>query len=183
MTKQLKFSYRSIGNFSKLLSTILYEKEHTPKEITLWHQRFDSDEGDDLFEGFLEELFPEGGKLEENELILLMNRAERFLLKDPIAIEQRAAYEKREYKSWVYFKVDKKVYPCGYAKHQATVRAVCMDYFKDVDEVDVDYVRKFILENFEICSDNSTIDKIANDSLYIYHSIIFQDHRRVRNHE
>lgn len=174
MTEQVSFSYKSIGNFAKLLATILYEKEHTAKEITLWHLRYDGEETDDLFEQFLEELFPEGGTLDVEEIKLLTNHAERFLSKDTLAIQQRVDYEKREYKSYVYFKIDKIVVPCGFAKHQETVRQICMDYFKDFETIDENYIKKFILENFEIRSDNSTIEKIANDSLYIARSIILK---------
>ena len=173
MTEQLHFSYKSIGNFAKLLSTILYEKEHSAKEITLWHLRYDEDETDDLFEQFLEELFPEGGALDVEEIKLLTNHAERFLSKDAQAIQQRVEYEKREYSSWVYFKIDQKVFPCEFAQHQNTVREICVDYFKDFETVEQDYVKKFILENFEIRSENSTIERIANDCAYIARCINF----------
>lgn len=173
MTEQVYFSYKSIGNFAKLLSTILYEKEHTAKEITLWHLRYDGEEADDLFEQFLNELFPEGGMLDVEEIKLLTNYAERFLFKDQLAKQQRVNYEKREYNNWVYFKIDQKLVPCDFAKHQETISQICVDYFKDFEMVDEDYIKKFILENFEIRSDNSTVERIANDSLYIVHSINF----------
>lgn len=180
MTKRLSFSYESIGNFAKLLSTILYEKEHSAKDITLWHQRFDNKEADDLFESFLEELFPQGGKLDREEIMLLTNHAERFLSKDPLAIQQRVAYDKGHYPLWVYFKIDQKVFPCDFAKHSNTVKEICVDYFKDFEAEDLspEYIQKFIIDNFEICSDNTTIEKIANDSLFIFHSIVFRDRRK-----
>ncbi len=173
MTEQIAFTYKSIGNFAKLLSTILYEKEHTAKEITLWHLRYDGEETDDLFEQFLNELFPNGGTLDVGEIKLLTNHAERFLCKDPLAIQQRVSYEKREYNSYVYFKIDQKVVPCEFAQHQQTVREICEDYFKDFETIDKDYVKKFILENFEIRSDNSSIERIANDCEYIARCINF----------
>lgn len=174
MMKQVSFTYKSIGNFAKLLSTILYEKEHTAKEITLWHMRYDGEETDALFEQFLEELFPAGGTLNVEEIKVLTNHAERFLNKDDLAIQQRAQYEKREYKSWVYFKIDKKVFPCDFAKHQETIKNICVDYFKGFEKIDRGYLKKFILENFEIRSDNSTIERIANDVLYIADCIKFR---------
>lgn len=178
MTEQIVFSYKSIGNFARLLSTILYEKEHNAKEISLWHMRYDNDESDDLFEQFLEELFPDGGTLDIEEIKLLTIHAERFLRKDALAIQQRVEYEKREYSSWVYFKIDQKIFPCEFAQHQETIRKICMDYFKNFETVDPEYIKKFILENFEIRSCNSTVERIANDNLYIANSINF-DHRKI----
>ena len=81
-TEQIHFSYKSIGNFAKLLATILYEKEHSGKEITLWHLRYDNDEADDLFEQFLNDIFPDRGMLNIEEIQQLMNYAANFLLKD-----------------------------------------------------------------------------------------------------
>ena len=182
MTKQINFTYKSIGNFSKLLSTILYEKEHTAKEITLWHLRFDGEETDDLFEKFLYELFPNGGTLNVEEIKLLTKHAEKFLFKDPIAKQQRVEYEKREYTLWVYFKIDQTVIPCEFAQHQETIRKICIDYFKDfeINDITPDYIKKFIIDNFEIRSDNLTVERIANDSLYIFHSIVFDERNIAR---
>mgnify|MGYP003435558264 FL=1 len=65
MTETLSFTYESIGNFCRLLITILYEKSHTPREITIFHQRFDKSESDELFESFLADIWLVGRMLGE----------------------------------------------------------------------------------------------------------------------
>ena len=70
-------------------------------------------------------------------------------------------------KNWVHFKIDNVVYPCEFAQHSSTVTEICVDYFKDFEQVDLDYLNKFILENFEIRSDNTTIQQIAQNARYI----------------
>ena len=168
MTEQLHFRYKSIGNFSKLLATILYEKSHSDMEIGIWHERFDNDESDELFESFLVEMFPEGKTLEEKDIEALMNRAHRFLQKDKQAQDIRNIYIKARNTYWVYFKPDNIVYPCKFANHSKKIGEICADFFKDFEEeIDIEYLRKFILENFEIRSDNSTIQHIARDARFI----------------
>lgn len=57
--------------------------------------------------------------------------------------------------------------------HSEIVRNICCDFFKDFDEVDKDYLKKFILENFQIKSDFTTLEKVANDVEYIEDCIKF----------
>lgn len=167
MTEQLHFRYKSIGNFSKLLTTILYEKSHSDMEIGIWHKRFDNDESDDLFESFLVEMFPEGKTLQQEDIEALMHRAHRFLEKDKQAQDIRNFYIKAHTPYWVYFKPDNIVYPCEFTKHSEKIREICADFFKDFEDIDLDYLQKFILENFEIKSDNSTVQSIAKDARFI----------------
>ena len=167
MTEQFHFRYKSIGNFSKLLATILYEKSHSDMEIGIWHERFDNDESDDLFESFLVELFPDGKTLQPEDIEVLMNYAERFLKKDKQAQDIRNLHIKAHNHYWVYFKPDNIVHPCEYAKHTDKIREICADFFKDFGDIDLDYLQKFILENFEINSDNSTVQSIASDARFI----------------
>ena len=167
MVECLHFTYQSIGNFAKLLTTITYEKNHSARDIAIWHERFDNAESDELFEQFLVELFPEGQTLDVEDIELVMNYAERFLEKDERAQEIRNNYVKRNSKNWVHFKIDNVVYPCEFAQHSSTVTQICVDYFKDFEHVDLDYLNKFILENFEIRSDNTTIQQVAQNTRYI----------------
>ena len=53
MTEYINFTYKSIGNLCHLLLNIQYEKTHTPREISVFHQRFDNDETDNLIEEIL----------------------------------------------------------------------------------------------------------------------------------
>lgn len=172
MKQTMHFTYKSIGNFSKLLATILFEKSHSDREIGIWHERFDNDESDELFESFLVELFPEGKTLQTEDIEVLMNYAERFLEKDKRAQDIRNEHIKRSTPYWVYFKIDNIVHPCDYARHTQKIKEICADYFKDFDDIELDYLQKFIIENFEIKSNNSTISQIASDAHYILLEIL-----------
>lgn len=174
MERTVNFSYKSIGNFVKLLSTIRYEKEGDPRGIAIWEERFEGEEGDNLFEGFLRELFPNGKTIEVEDIDLVVNRALRFLEKDMGAKRIRNRYKKMDNTYWVYFKPDEEVYPCGYAKHEETVRNICCDFFKGFEDLDPGYLKRFILENFTIKSDNSTIERIAADAQYIAAFVILR---------
>ena len=163
MSEVLHFSYKSIGNFVKLLATICWEKTSSPRDITLWHQRFDNEASDELFEKFCEDCFPEGKTLDVPDIELIAEHAGEFLTKDPEAINNAIAYDKRHIDSWVYFKPDKKLVETPFGYHTSTVRDFLEDFFKDFDEVDGDYLERFIIENFEIRSDNLTVEMIARD--------------------
>ena len=180
--EQVSFTYRSIGNFCRLLATIQYEKSHSPREITVFHQRFDRDECDKLMEQFLEELFPNGATIGENELTQLVSYIERFMSKDRETQDLFVRYDKANYPYYVYFIPDNIVYKCEYAQHAITVRDICYEYFKGFseEEIDCDYIKKFIKENFEIRSDNSTVEQIANDNAYIARCIILRNNKNYR---
>lgn len=173
-SKTLSFGYKSIGNFVRLLSTIKFEKDRSPREIAVWHERFDNGDGDELFEKFLVELYPEGKTIKPEDIETIINHALRFMMKDEKTRQIRNRYTKLDNVYWVYFKPDDIVYPCEYAQHAEKVREICKDYFKDFDEVDPDFLRKFILENFEICSDNTTVERIAKDSRYMCVTIFIE---------
>ena len=166
----LNFSYESVGNFIRLLSTINFENTHDSEDIAIWHERFDNDESDDLFESFLEKLFPEGKTIEAEDVETIMNYAEHFLETDIEARRMRANYRKITYGSYVYFKPDINVIYAEVGKHADIVQRICIDYFKDFDHdysISPEMVKKFILNYFEVKSDNSTLEKIANDCDYI----------------
>lgn len=170
MTEKLYFSYKSIGNYIKLLATIKFENTHNAEDITIWHERFDNDEADNLFESFLEKLFPKGKTIDVEDIETIMNYAEHFLETDIEARKMRADYRKFKYGSYVYFKPDIDVIYADVGKHADIVQRICIDYFKDFDDdycISPEMVKKFILSNFEIQSDNSTLERIANDCEYI----------------
>lgn len=177
--EKINFSYESIGNFCKLLITILYEQSHTPREITVFHQRFDSAKNDELFETFLAELWPEGIAIGEEELNVLLAHVERFMLKDQTTLDLFARYDKRRYNYYIYFKPDNIVYECKFAEHATMIKDICCDFFEGFSEEEILKVnmKRFILDNFEIKSDNSTIEQIANYSEFIRRSIVLKDRR------
>lgn len=171
-SKTVHFTYKSIGNFVRLISTVKFEKTHNNREIAIWHEIFDDEDGDELFEKFLVELYPEGKTIQPEDVETIINRAVRFLMKDEKARQIRNRYTKLDNTYWVYFKPDDIVFACEYAQHAEKVREICKDYFKDFDEIDPDFLREFILTNFEICSDNTTIERIAKDSKYMCMTIL-----------
>ena len=180
MTETLSFTYKSIGNFCRLLITILYEKSHTPREIAIFHQRFDKSESDELFESFLADIWPEGTTLGEEELNTLLAYIERFMAKDKETQDLFVKYDKGHYPYYVYFKPDNVIHECKFAQHATRVKEICCDFFKGFSEEEILKVnmKQFIIDNFEISSDNSTIDQIANDCDFITRSIILCDRRK-----
>lgn len=184
MERTVHFTYKSIGNFVRLLSTIQFEKSHSPREIAVWHERFDDENGDALFEKFLVELYPEGKTIQVEDIETIVNRAKRFLAADERARHIRNRYTKFDNDYWVYFRPDDIVHPCEYAQHAEKIREICKDYFKDFDTIDPEFLREFILTNFEICSDNSTIERIAKDSRYMCTTIMLDNAiEREKQHE
>lgn len=178
MSEVLHFTYRSIGNFVKLLATICWEKTASPRDISLWHQRFDRDEADDLFEKFAEELFPEGKTLDIPDIELIAEYAGEFLTKDPEAVYNAIVYDKRHIDSWVFFKPEQKLVEVNFGGHSEAVRNIVKDFFRGFDdEISKEYISKFILDNFEIKSDNLTVERIARDNAYLAESINFRNRR------
>lgn len=173
MKDSLSFSYKSIGNFMKLLATIRFEQTEPKEEIAIWHGRFDNDEADELFENFLIELFPNGKTIQPEDVDTVVFRAKKFLETDEKVKEIRNASIRRRFDNWVYFKPTNTVYACEFAEHAETIRKICTDFFKGFDELDVDYLKRFILSNFEIKSDNSTVESISKDAEFIHNMILF----------
>lgn len=167
MTETLNFTYKSIGNFVRLLSTVKYEQTHNPREIAIWHERFDNDESDNLFETFLKTLFPEGGTIDVEHIEQLIKYIDNWLDKDEETRQIRNKYIKLDNPYWVYFKIDDIVTPCRFGDHARIVEDICLEYFKDCENVSENKIRRFILDNFEIRSDNTDISRIANDAPFI----------------
>ena len=172
MAEKLHFKYQSIGNLCRLLATIIYEKTRNSRDITIWHMRFDRIECDALFEKFLGELFPEGTTIGEEQINKLVLHAEKFLNTDKEAQEIAVDYDKKANNYWVYFKIDNKVFPCDFCQHRKTITQICKDYFKDFEVIDLEELQKFIIDNFEIQSNNSTVESIAKDARYIALEIV-----------
>lgn len=167
MGKKLYFKYQSIGNLCRLLATVTFEKTGSSRDITIWHERFDRIECDELFEKFLGEIYPEGATIGEEQINKLVLHAEKFLQTDKEAQQIAVNYDKQMHTYWVYFKIDNKIYPCKFCQHSKTITQICADYYKDFEKIDLEELQKFIKENFEIKSRNSTIEQIAKDAQYI----------------
>ena len=174
MTETIGFRYKSPENLTRLLCEIVYEQTHSPREIFIYHERFDN-ETDTFFYDMLTELYPNGATIGEKEINECVKWIDNFLEKDERAINIKSMREWEDCDSGVYFDIDKKVFGCSHTSHQQTVKNICVDYFKGFDnrELTVECVRQFILEHFKIKSRFSTVNTIANDARYIRDCIIF----------
>lgn len=176
MTKTLHFSYQSPENLVRLLCEVVYEKKHTPREIAIYHERFDG-ENDEFFAKMLVKLFPEGATVGEKEINQCVEWIDNFLEKDGQAQDIRVKYDMIDYDSYVYFDIDKKVYPCDHTSHQQMVKNICVDYFRGFDssELSVEQVADFIKTHFVVKSSFSSAETIARDARYILDCIIFEN--------
>lgn len=154
----------------KLLATIMFEKDSQKlKEYgTLWHMVFDGSNGDKLFEEFLIEAYPEGCIIGEDEIKKIQNSAFRYLTSNEHCLDLKADLDKQFNTYYVYFKPYKKVFPCGFCEHSKTVFEILKEFFHGAaDDLSSEYLKRFILENFEVRSDNTTVLQLANDSDFL----------------
>lgn len=68
--EKLHFQAKSTANLVKLGCTILFEKGNKVDDLGIvWHEYFNGDKGDQLFQCFMEEAFPNGCTIGERELM------------------------------------------------------------------------------------------------------------------
>lgn len=120
----------------------------------------------------MEEVLPEGGTIDIPELEAIKAKAIHYLETDEQALELQADYDKFVLDSWVYFKPYHKVYGVGFAEHNEKVREILADFFDEIDDYDIDKFKRFIRENFEIGSVNTTLDNIIADAENIHRYIV-----------
>lgn len=171
--KKLHFQCKSIGSLLRLCVTIKFENDKTERDAVVFHQRF-RDEPNKLFERFLADLYPNGCTIGETEINNLVAYICDFMQKDDAAQDCYVQYDKHTYDSYVYFKPDKIVYPARFGEHANLITKICCDFFEDFSksDLDPDYLRRFILDNFEIKSDNTTIEQMSKDAAYIVREIL-----------
>lgn len=176
MTKQEKlyFSYKSPANIVRLLITIMFEQTYTPRDIAVYHERFDK-EPDDTYQTFMETIFPQGCTIGENEINMLTKYVYNFMKQDVTAMAIYDRYIERDKKtcrSYVYTKYDKQLYPAGVGSHADIVTRLCVEYFKDFDHADItpQKVETFIRNNIEIKSDFTSIDTVCQQG-NLFHTI------------
>lgn len=174
MSEKIPFRYESIGNILRLLVNIQFENTYDKRDVTIYHAIFDI-KPDDIFEQFITKLYPNGCTVGKTEIENVTTQIYHFLQTDAAACDEYMRYDKRKYGSYVCFIPDKKVYYAAHGNHAGLVHTLCLDYFQDFDKIDVEYLRRFILDNFEIKSDNNTtIQAIAADADYIAELIALQ---------
>lgn len=176
MKETVHFRYKTPENLTRLLCNIYYEQTHTSREIGIYHERF-KNEPDSIFLGFMTTLYPNGITIGEQQIKELCEYIDNFLNSDEQTKDIKAKYDMAEYDSYVYFDIDKTVYPCSHTSHQQTVKNICIDYFKGFDKSDLssEKIGKFIREHFIVKSRFSTVETIAQDSGYITRCILFDD--------
>lgn len=171
--EQLHFKVKSPANFVKLACTILFERSEKLIELGyVWREVFNETDGEQLFQNFMEELFPEGCTIGEKELIQITNKAIRFLETDISCLDIKANHDKTRFTYYVYFAPTHKVFECGFAQHEDTVIKILKDFFgKSIVDYDTEKLKRFIINSFEIRSDNTTVSSIAKDADFIQRSV------------
>lgn len=92
--EKLHFEVSSPESFIKLACTMLFEKSVEFSEWgSVWNEMFAGVEGEELFLGFAEELFPAGCIIGENELNKIMVKAVSFLKTDAVCRGAKIAYD------------------------------------------------------------------------------------------
>lgn len=173
-TEKLHFRIQSAQYVVRLATTILLEQDEEELDRIgyAWHEVLDTASGEELFLDFMEEVLPIGGTIGENELLKIKEKAINFLDTNETALEIQAEYDKIRYDSWVYFKPYHKVYTVDFANHYTKVKEILIEYFKGIDDYDINKFNRFMKENFEIRSTVSTIDTIIKDSRSLLLSVI-----------
>lgn len=188
--KCLHFTYASIGNMCRLLLNIQFEKSsYYDKYMLSWKSIFDTESGETLIENFLEKLYPEGCTIGLTEINKLLEVCVDYLENSEEENVRNAVNEdvKRGTCYWVYSKYNNTVYPCDFGGHTDTVAKVVAEFYgKNLVEMTDEQVEKFILSNFEIRSDNLTIEMIArgyNVKIDAYAHLQCNELRRTDNAE
>lgn len=174
MSEQLSFTYTSIGNIARLFCTILVEKKYDSRMIYIWHEMFDREGSDELFENFLLKAYPEGCTVGEDTLPKIIEVAMNYLKTNDEAIRITAEYDYFNYDSCVWSLYDNQVYPVPFGNHENAVTKLCVEFFKGCeDTIESVDVKNFILKNFKVKSSNSSLETIAKDYRYVKDCIKF----------
>lgn len=94
--EKLHFKVESPANFVKLACTILFERKEELLDDygSTWHDVFDGEAGNQHFQRFMEELFPDGCTIGERELNQLTDKAIQFLKTDAFCLDIKAGHDK-----------------------------------------------------------------------------------------
>lgn len=179
--ERLHFKVDSPANIVKMCCTIIFERNEKLLEEygSVWHDVFDGEAGDAHFQQFMEDLFPDGCTVGENELNLITNRAVCFLKTDVACLDMKANHDKARFTYWVYFAPEHKVYGCSFARHEETIIDVLTAFLgKSIEDYSSYALKQFILNSFEIKSDNSSVRSIAEDVDFIQQTVYFRCIRR-----
>ena len=179
-TERLHFMVESPANFVRLACTILFEKKEAMAEwAATWHDVFDCANGEQLFLQFMEELFPDGCTIGEKELKQITDRAVHYLQTETRCLDLKAGHDKSRFTYWVSFTPEHKVYGCEFARHEETIIDILTTFFgKSIWDYSLCALKQFILNSFEIKSDNSSVRSIAEDAEFIQQTAYFRCIRR-----
>lgn len=91
-----------------------------------------------------------------------------FLKTDAVCRDAKIAYDKKRFSYWVYFIPGGKVFECQFAEHEETIIGVLADFFgKSIIDYNLNALKKFIINSFEIRSSQSSVSSIAEDVEFI----------------
>lgn len=175
--EKLHFKVESPANFVKLACTILFERKEELLDDygSTWHDVFDGEAGNQHFQRFMEELFPDGCTIGERELNQLTDKAIQFLKTDVFCLDIKAGHDKLRSAFWVYFIPEHKVYPCQFAQHEETVIDILVDFFGvNVQKYSIEALQRFILGAFQIQSTNTSVRSIAADAEFIRRTVYYR---------
>ncbi len=163
--EKLHFTCQSPANLVRLLIMIQFENHYSARDIAVFHARFDN-ESDDIFQTFMETLFPDGTTIGEDEINMLVQHTYDFLQKDEAAANEYIEYDKRHTYSYVYSKYDKTIHYADMGSHFHIVMRICADFFKnfDADDITSQKIETFIRNNIEIKSDFTSIDTVCGQA-------------------
>lgn len=174
--QSLSFSYKSTGNLIHMITDVVFERSfHTsPRDISVYHQRYDA-ESDEFFQGILERLYPDGCTIGETEITAVVEFIRGLMSRDEKCKDLYVDWDKHHSSSWVYFKPEKHFEYADTGEHMMIVTNIMCDFFKGMDDnsLSVDYIKKFILENFEIRSQVTNLKILSNNTDYILSCIKF----------
>jgi len=174
--QKLHFTYESPENLVRLLVNIQFENRYNPRDVTIYHSRFDK-EPDDFYRNCMEKLYPNGCTIGKDELDKITEYVYDFMQKDEETLKLYVNYDKRRIKSYVYCKPFFEVQGAGVGSHAALVEQFCVRFFKgfNIEDITLEKIRKFIKNNIEIKSDYTSMKTICAEGNLknIFDGIVF----------
>lgn len=160
----------SSGHLLQTLIAIRFESVYPIRDITVFHKRFNN-EPDATFVKFAAIACPDEIAPDAKTIAKLTEYIRKYMQNDPLSTELYIEYDKQSLYSWVYCKPLKEIRSAGIGEHEKIIIDMCTRYFKGVRTIDRNYLKRFILQNFEIQSDYSSLNIICKDINYIADTI------------
>ena len=179
-TQKIHFRVESPANVTALCVNILIEKDKDfLSEYGYAYRHFiNNDNLEKFVTNCIYEVLPKGGTITEEVIKTITNIVKNFVKNDEDCLEAQANHLKRTMNSWVYFKPFHKTYEAPFA-HHADIALKCLrEFFKGQKEIDLLYFKNFIFANFEVKSDNTTVNTLVGDAEYMLREILWANEAR-----